>query len=124
MKRRFLMTLVGLLALLPMQAQNYQRSRYYNPGSGRLDYRGGRATGNWRRGYDYTYYGFRVGPSFSTVSSDDKYLDGSSVKTGLNVGMATGFNMATARPCSSRLASTTLRKAARERQTADASPTT
>ena len=98
MKRRILITLVGLLALLPMQAQNYQRSRYYNPGSGRLYYRGGRATGNWRRGYDYTYYGFRVGPSFSTVSSDDKYLDGSSVKTGLNVGMATGFNIGNRSP--------------------------
>ncbi|MCR4854339.1 MAG: PorT family protein [Prevotella sp.] len=93
MKKLFLTSLACLLALLPLQAQNYQRSRYYNPHSGRLDYRHGRSTGTWRGGSNYYYYGLRIGPSFSTVSSDDPYLDGSSMKTGLNVGMATGFNI-------------------------------
>ena len=32
------------------------------------------------------YYGFRIGAAFSTVNSDDRYLDGSTMRTGLDVG--------------------------------------
>ena len=44
-------------------------------------------------GYDIVrpYFGLRVGPSFSAVSSDDFNLNGSSVKTGVNAGFAAGF---------------------------------
>lgn len=38
-----------------------------------------------------TYFGFRVGPAFTTVNSDNPFLDGGSVKTGLNVGVAAGI---------------------------------
>ena len=34
-----------------------------------------------------------MGPSFSSVSSDNDFLDGSSTKTGLNVGVAVGFGV-------------------------------
>lgn len=39
------------------------------------------------------YYGLRLGAAFSTVNSDDKYLDGGSMKTGLNVGAVIGFQL-------------------------------
>ena len=38
-----------------------------------------------------TYFGFRIGPSFSSISSDNQYLKGSSVRSGLNVGFVGGF---------------------------------
>ena len=38
-----------------------------------------------------TYFGFRVGPAFTTVNSDNPYRDGGKMKTGLNVGVAAGF---------------------------------
>ena len=95
MKKMILMAIVGLMAALPLQAQHYQDSRYYNPRTGRLDYRGGSRPTTYRSrpGYLDAYYGFRVGPTFTTVNSDDPYLDGSSMKTGLNVGMAAGFGI-------------------------------
>ena len=40
------------------------------------------------------YYGLRIGPAFATVNSDDRYLDGGSAKTGLNVGAVMGFQVA------------------------------
>ena len=39
------------------------------------------------------YYGLRLGAAFATVSSDDKYLDGGSIKTGLNLGAMVGFQL-------------------------------
>ena len=100
MKKLILMAIVGLMAALPMQAQHYQNSRYYNPRTGRLDYRGGsRPTYRTRpASFMDSYYGFRVGPTFTTVSSDDPYLDGSSMKTGLNVGFAAGFGISNHTP--------------------------
>ena len=92
MKRLIIWALVVMVTALPAQAQNYKRSRYYNPASGRLDYRGGRpANGYWRPYSADIYTGMRIGAAFSTVTSDDKYLNGSGVKSGLNVGLATGF---------------------------------
>ncbi|MBQ4022743.1 MAG: PorT family protein [Prevotella sp.] len=100
MKKLILMAIVGLMAALPMQAQHYQNSRYYNPRTGRLDYRGGSRTTYRTRPASFmdSYYGFRVGPAFTTVSSDDPYLDGSSMKTGLNVGFAAGFGISNHTP--------------------------
>ena len=102
MKKYLLMALFGLFAVLPTEAQVYRNSRYYNPNSDRLDYSrshryGHRSTGNYWMTGD-TYFGLRVGPSFATVSSDDPYLDGSSMKTGLNVGVAAGFAVAPRSP--------------------------
>lgn len=45
-----------------------------------------------------TYYGLRIGMGLSTVNSDDRYLDGGSAKTGLNVGLIAGFQLAPATP--------------------------
>ena len=50
-----------------------------------------------RRLYD-NYYGLRLGAGFSTVNSDDPQLDGGSAKTGLNVGVAAGFQIVPSSP--------------------------
>ena len=91
MKHLILTVVLGTLALTATQAQSYRQSRYYNPQTGRLDYRQPYRPGYWHDGT--TYYGFRLGPAFTTVNSDDKYLDGSNMKTGLNVGLAMGVNL-------------------------------
>lgn len=63
-------------------AQAYQSSRYYNNESQRLDYTNFKKTDV----YENQYFGFRIGPAFTSVSSDDDRLDGSSTQTGLNLG--------------------------------------
>lgn len=93
----------------PLQAQqNYRDSRYYNPRTGQLDYskgriresspRGGRYATFAGSGDDAAYFGFRVGPAFTTVSSDDECLHGGRMKTGLNAGVAFGGKIARCRP--------------------------
>lgn len=42
-------------------------------------------------GWNRPYFGLRIGPTFTTVSSDDEFLDGGNMKTGVNVGIAGGF---------------------------------
>lgn len=44
------------------------------------------------------YFGFRVGGALSTVSSEDSYFDGGTMKTGINAGMVVGFQMAPRMP--------------------------
>lgn len=44
------------------------------------------------------YYGMRVGVGLSTVNSDDPYLDGGSVRTGLNLGLTVSFQLVPATP--------------------------
>lgn len=100
--------LAALLMAAPASAQNYRNSRYYNRNTGKMDYSSGPvresrpAIGYERSYYDYgvknTYVGLRIGPSFSHVSSDDPMLDGSSWKTGLNVGVAVGTRIAYSSP--------------------------
>ena len=44
------------------------------------------------------YYGLRIGPSFSTVNSDDKTLDGGKTQTGLSVGAVAGIALSNRAP--------------------------
>lgn len=96
MKKTLFAILVVSMFAMSAHAQVYRNSRYYNPQTGHLDYTG--------RSYDSRYntadmyYGLRIGPSFSTVSSDDKALDGGSSQTGLNVGAVVGVNLTNEAP--------------------------
>ena len=47
--------------------------------------------GHYYTSWNHPYVGLRIGPSFTTVHSDDPYLDGSNMKAGLDVGIAAGF---------------------------------
>ena len=104
MKKSILSAIVCLTVAATASAQNYTDSRYFNPYTGKLDYSSGpvresrpeirsqRSYAHYDRGYGMprTYVGFRVGPAFTHVTSDDPALDGGSWKTGLNVGLAVG----------------------------------
>ena len=85
MKRLAFIMMALLLALMPAAAQNYRDSRYYNSRTDRLDYR-------YNYNYSSPYYGFRIGPAFTFVNSDDSRLDGGDWQTGLNVGVVAGIH--------------------------------
>lgn len=91
-----LLAIAGIMMVATASAQNHRASGYYNPRTGQLDYSSGRHTTPVAHSYNYfndSYVGLRIGPSFTHVSSDDPALDGSSWKTGLNVGIAVGTNI-------------------------------
>lgn len=89
MKRLAFIMMALLLALMPAAAQNYRDSRYYNSRTDRLDY---------RYNYNNPYYGFRIGPAFTFVNSDDSRLDGGDWQTGLNVGVVAGIPLTDSAP--------------------------
>ena len=70
MNKILLMTIAALmLYIAPANAQAYKNSRYYNDRTGHLDYSQYHNDSFFGRGANY--YGLRIGPSFSTVKSDD-----------------------------------------------------
>lgn len=83
MRKYFIVALLSVIAVLPMQAQR----------------RGGLFGGGYSHGYGYreNYFGLRVGPVFTGVHSDDSALD-LNAQTGLNIGCALGFNIANSTP--------------------------
>lgn len=89
MKKMIFMALAAMLLSAPAQAQAYKNSRYYNRRTGQLDYSSYRSANMFSKGENY--FGLRIGPSFSTVSSDDKTLDGGNAQTGLNIGAVAGI---------------------------------
>ena len=91
MKRLAFIMMALLLALMPAAAQNYRDSRYYNSRTDRLDYR-------YNYNYGSPYYGFRIGPAFTFVNSDDSRLDGGDWQTGLNVGVVAGIPLTDSAP--------------------------
>lgn len=75
MKKFLIVAIVLLTSVLTMEAQGYQGNNY----------RGGRDFSMYANRYDRfgregVYMGLRLGPSFTTVDSDDKALDGGSTK--------------------------------------------
>ena len=87
--KRIMIAMLSLMLTLPMMAQ-YRRPRY---ATGRYGYSTYTRT-SYRHNPVNSYVGFRVGGAFSTVSSDDKYLDGGTMRTGLNVGVVAGLQVA------------------------------
>ena len=75
MKRIAFIMMAILLTVIPSTAQNYKNSRYYNKKTGHLDYR-------YNHNYGAPYFGFRIGPAFTYVNSDDPRLDGGDWQTG------------------------------------------
>nr|WP_297659218.1 porin family protein [uncultured Prevotella sp.] len=92
MKRITFLLMGIMLAALPLSAQNYRNSRYYNQRTGHLDY------GYHQKDTGTPYFGFRIGPAFSYVNSDDKRLDGGNWQTGLNVGVVAGIPLSNIQP--------------------------
>lgn len=96
MKRFFIMAMTCAALAMPATAQNYRNSRYYNHNTGRLDYNNRSCRGDYAS--RDAYYGFRIGPAFTTVNSDNQFLDGGKAQTGLNVGFAAGFGLTNRAP--------------------------
>jgi len=92
MKKTIIATMLCLFGLQATQAQVYRNSKYYNPRTDRLDYSRRSGTHHYSAVPDI-YYGLRVGPTFSNVSSDSPDLDGGGTQTGLNVGAVIGFGL-------------------------------
>lgn len=92
MKKIAFLLMALLLIAMPSSAQHYTQSRYYNKQTGHLDY------GRHYNDFPDSYFGFRIGPSFSYVNSDDSRLDGGNWQTGLNVGVVAGVALSNAQP--------------------------
>ena len=91
--RKIVLMIIGIvLAAMPLSAQNYRNSKYYNPRTGHLDY------GHHKKDAGDIYYGLRIGPAFSYVNSDDSRLDGGKWQTGLNVGFVAGIPLSDTTP--------------------------
>ena len=86
MKR--MMIVLMSLALTVSAFSQYGRPHYYSRPSRPMPVH------SPHRSYADVYYGLRFGAAFATVNSDDRYLDGGSAKTGLNVGAVAGFQVA------------------------------
>lgn len=90
-KNYFIMFVLMSLITLTAQAQHFTKSKYYDRNTGRLDYTNGSSHFRYNSSYGPNcYFGLRLGASFSTVISDDPYLDSGSARTGLNVGAYMG----------------------------------
>ena len=77
-----MIALMSLALTVPALAQ-YGRPHYYNRP----------APASIHRYTPQAYYGLRIGVGFATVNSDDRYLDGGSAKTGLDVGAVVGVQL-------------------------------
>lgn len=101
MKKMIFSLVTLLITTMPSTAQNYKNSRYYNPTTGHLEYNQ-RNGNNWRGDNVFNrnepYFGFRIGPTFSYVNSDDSRLDGGNWQSGLNVGAVVGIPLTDRQP--------------------------
>jgi hypothetical protein len=89
MKKTLLLSMLCVLLTLPAMAQpGYRYGRGYEPRVQTVSRHGNEFIG-WHR----YYFGLRVGMNASHVNSGSPLLDGSGVKTGLNIGIAAGTQL-------------------------------
>lgn len=81
--KRLMIALMSLALTVPALAQ-YGRPSHYSPVPGHVP--------GFSNDHE-VYYGLRLGVGFATVSSDDRYLDGGSMKAGLDVGVVVGIEL-------------------------------
>jgi len=98
--KRIMTFLLSLALAMPMMAQSRYHIRYPSrPTAPSHAYNRPYERNTWRTGvHGDTYYGLRVGLALSSVSSDDAYLDGSGLSTGVNIGVVAGFQLAPSTP--------------------------
>ena len=89
MKKTIILSLICMMLALPAIAQP---GRYYGRSPQPRVQTIGRHGNEYIAWHRY-YFGLRVGMNASHVSSESPLLDGSSVKTGLNIGLAAGTQL-------------------------------
>ncbi len=89
MKKTIILSLICMMLALPAIAQP---GRYYGRSPQPRVQTVGRHGNEYIAWHRY-YFGLRVGMNASHVSSESPLLDGSSVKTGLNIGLAAGTQL-------------------------------
>ena len=90
-----MITMLAVLTAVPSVAQ-YVRHRHVRPVT--VAPRSYYDNGYRHHSIVDSYFGFRIGMGVATVNADDRYLDGGSPKTGLNVGFVAGIQAAPATP--------------------------
>ncbi len=93
MKKLFTIIILLAATLQCVDAQVYRSHRNTRYRTGHVDYnrnRGFSGRGFYRSVQPDQYFGLRIGPAFTNVSSDDAYLGGGNMQTGLNVGFVWG----------------------------------
>ena len=99
--KRTVIILLSLVLAVPMMAQSRYHIRYPSRPTPPAPAYNGRpyARDTWRSGlYGDSYYGLRIGLALSSVNSDDPYLDGSGVTSGVSMGVVAGFQLAPSAP--------------------------
>lgn len=94
---KLILAALTIMMALPAQAQyGHYGSRTARPGT----YRPTTYPASRNYGYSspYTYYGFRIGVNGATVNSDDRYLDGGSMQSGLNASVNVGVLLTRSAP--------------------------
>lgn len=86
--KKIIVLILGIIMTVPTFAQYRDRYDHYS----RPNYQ--RHYNNYSHQSGNVYYGLRLGVAASTVTSDDKMLDGGNTQAGLNVGFALGFQLA------------------------------
>ena len=90
--KRIMIAMLSLMLTMPLTAQYRHPRPYYRYGYSR------QSRPEYHRSITNTYFGLRIGGNFSTVNSDDRYLDGGSISSGLNAGAVVGFQVAPMAP--------------------------
>ena len=90
--------IMSLVLAVPMLAQYGPRRSYPQRRPVVSEYRYGETPRSYRHSLTNSYYGLRVGLALSSVNSDDSYLDGSGLSSGVSMGFVAGFQMVPASP--------------------------
>ena len=98
MKQKIMLSLLAILTALPTMAQYNRRPYRPAPAPQRGYYTQRSYAPRSSHSPIDVYYGLRLGLGVSTVSSDDRFLDGGSAKSGLNLGAVVGVQVAPATP--------------------------
>lgn len=95
MKKTIILALLTVICSIGANAQSSWRSTRGSHSS-----RGGYSNRSSIYGYNSNrpYVGFRIGGAFSTVNSDDKYLDGGKAMSGLDIGVVAGMPITPSTP--------------------------
>ena len=99
--KKMILLLMSFVLAVPMMAQSRYRIQYPQrryPAPRAYNAPAPRAYAPNRYWSGSTYYGLRVGLALSSVSSDDPYLDGSGLATGVNLGVVAGFQVSPSSP--------------------------